>query len=207
MPFSTYTELQTAVATWLARGDLTAHIPDFIALAERDITARLNLPLLDKIATGTMTAGQAWIDLPADYVDGDLLEYGQGRKVDIVSRDKASDAAQNGPPGMPVASFVHGTQMRLAPGPGSDHAYTLFYRGGVESLATAAGGVTALLTKYPNLHLYGALFHATPFLGQDQRLGTWGGLYRDAMKAALIEADRTRFGHGPMRMRPDRGTP
>jgi hypothetical protein len=34
MALSTYSDLQTAVATWLHRSDLTAIIPDLITLAE-----------------------------------------------------------------------------------------------------------------------------------------------------------------------------
>ena len=34
MALSNYSELQSAVADWLERGDLTARIPDFIRLAE-----------------------------------------------------------------------------------------------------------------------------------------------------------------------------
>jgi len=41
---TTYAELQTSIATWLVRDDLTAIIPDFITLAEskfkRDIRVR-----------------------------------------------------------------------------------------------------------------------------------------------------------------------
>jgi hypothetical protein len=34
MSITTYSELQTAVANWLKRSDLTATIPDFIRLAK-----------------------------------------------------------------------------------------------------------------------------------------------------------------------------
>ena len=38
MALGTFTELKDAIADWLDRSDLTARIPDFIALAE----ARIN---------------------------------------------------------------------------------------------------------------------------------------------------------------------
>ena len=45
MAFTTYTELKSVVADYLARTDLTAQIPDFITLAEvrlkRDLRIRL----------------------------------------------------------------------------------------------------------------------------------------------------------------------
>ena len=38
---STYTDLQTAVAQWMHRTDLTALIPDFIALTEEKLNRYL----------------------------------------------------------------------------------------------------------------------------------------------------------------------
>jgi len=43
MSIATYSELQTAVADWMHRTDLTAKIPDFITLAESRINAPSSL--------------------------------------------------------------------------------------------------------------------------------------------------------------------
>ena len=41
MAITTYSELQSAVADWLNRDDLTSVIPNFIELAEADLTRNL----------------------------------------------------------------------------------------------------------------------------------------------------------------------
>ena len=68
MALGTYTDLKTSVANYLEREDLTATIPDFITLTEnrlnRDIRARVNMIR----ATTTTTAGIAFYDLPAHYI-------------------------------------------------------------------------------------------------------------------------------------------
>ena len=53
MAIGTYAELQTAVANWLDRGDLTDRIQEFIDLAEARINRNLRLRLMETTATGT----------------------------------------------------------------------------------------------------------------------------------------------------------
>ena len=47
MAIGTYAELQTAVANWLDRGDLTDRIKEFISLAEARMNRVLRLQLMD----------------------------------------------------------------------------------------------------------------------------------------------------------------
>ena len=55
MAIGTYAELQTAVANWLDRGDLTDRIQEFIDFAEARINRNLRLRLMETAATGTLT--------------------------------------------------------------------------------------------------------------------------------------------------------
>jgi hypothetical protein len=68
MAITTYAELQTALADWSHRDDLTTKLPDFIALAE----ARLNDMLLLKDSESeeslTLTQGQNYVALPSGFV-------------------------------------------------------------------------------------------------------------------------------------------
>src|SRR5262245_22678107 len=66
MPFTTYNELKDAVASWLARDDLTTFIPDFITLFEAAAARRLRVRPMETTATLTPSAGSA--NLPADYL-------------------------------------------------------------------------------------------------------------------------------------------
>src|SRR3954468_13495184 len=55
MAITSYAELQAAVGNWLARSDLSARLPEFIALAEADI--RRNLLPVDVQVGQTLDAG------------------------------------------------------------------------------------------------------------------------------------------------------
>ena len=61
MSISTYTELQTAVANFLARTDLTSQIPDFIKLAEVRMSRELESRSQEKRATATLVANDEFI--------------------------------------------------------------------------------------------------------------------------------------------------
>src|ERR1700756_196830 len=66
MTIQTYSDLQSAIASWIARGDLAASIPDFIALFESVANRRLRLRQQESAATLAPSSGVA--TLPADYL-------------------------------------------------------------------------------------------------------------------------------------------
>ena len=57
MAIGTYAELQTAVANWLDRDDLTDRIPEFIALAEAKMNRNLRISLMENVSTDILLAG------------------------------------------------------------------------------------------------------------------------------------------------------
>src|SRR5207237_812083 len=68
MSITTYTELTAAVADWVHRSDLTARIPDFIALAEDEINTEMRLRLMEVDETLTFSSGRT-VALPARFLE------------------------------------------------------------------------------------------------------------------------------------------
>ena len=68
MALSTFTELKEAVADWLDRSDLTARIPDFIALAEARINRELRIRPMEVRSTMYTTVDQQYFNLPGGYI-------------------------------------------------------------------------------------------------------------------------------------------
>ena len=66
MSITTYTELKTAVANFLARTDLTTQIPDFISLAEARLSRELESRSQEKRANATLVVGDEFVALPTD---------------------------------------------------------------------------------------------------------------------------------------------
>ena len=68
MAFTSYTDLKSTVADYLARSDLTTQIPDFITLAENRLRRDLRLRQMLKVVTTAMTAGDGTVALPSDFL-------------------------------------------------------------------------------------------------------------------------------------------
>ena len=87
MTLSTYQDLQSSIAAWLMRDDLTGVIPDFIALAEADMNQRLRLRGMLVRATTTIS-GAGYETLPDDFLglrratlDGIEIGFAPGQQM------------------------------------------------------------------------------------------------------------------------------
>ena len=65
---STYAELQTEVNRWSHRSDMTARVPDFIALAEARMNDALILKDMEVEETLSSAIGANYVALPTGYV-------------------------------------------------------------------------------------------------------------------------------------------
>ena len=66
MSLDTYSNLQTSIANFLARDDLTTNIPDFISLAEARMSRELDTRSQEASTTISTVAGTESYALPTD---------------------------------------------------------------------------------------------------------------------------------------------
>ena len=66
--FTDYTSLQSTVASYLARTDLTTQIPEFIRLGETRLRRDLRLRQMIKVATAIASAGDGTVEIPDDFL-------------------------------------------------------------------------------------------------------------------------------------------
>ena len=59
---------------------------------------------------------------------------------------------------------------------------------------------TTFLQTIPELYLYGSLAEAAPFIMQDERIKTWGSLYKEAIKNANETSSRGSTTSSPLQM-------
>lgn len=187
----TYAGLKASIADWLNRSDLTAQIPDFITLAEGQMTRRFvgrmrqGLPYPRRIMQRTdaaIASGDEYVPVPADF-HGPIELVLQGTPEIVVDYLDPTNFQQwkeaNPYPGMaPVYYTVISCQLQLYPV--ADKAYTaeLTYLKRFEA-ANAAGNW--ILTDYPDAYLYGALLQSAPYLKDDERATTWAALFTAAV--------------------------
>ena len=201
MAISTYSELQSAVADWLLRTDLTSVIPSFIDLAE----AKFNRRIRDyRMVTRTsITVDAQYEDVPTDWLENVRfqLETSPITTLEYVTPDQASEEERlHSSNGRPLFFTMIGEQFQIIPSPDTTYSATLTYYAKIPALSDS-NTTNWLLTTAPDLYLYGTLMEAAPYLDDDQRIQTWGSLYEQGMNALQIESDRAKVGSSSIRMR------
>ena len=212
MGLSNYAELQAAVGNWLARGDLAAQIPDFIALAEQRIfygsddpsfpSPPLRIRAMEETtdpATYVTVPDVATLALPPGFLEARALWLATDpvRDLDFVTQKQlAAEWAGRAAARPRVYSFA-GDALRLGPTPDAAYGISLSYYRKFDPLAVTP--TNWLTINAPGIYLYAALLEAQPFLMKDERLPVWAALYGAAARALMQSDARDRFG-GPLAM-------
>jgi hypothetical protein len=183
MDLDTYDGLKEAIADALARDDLTDQIPLFIKLCEAANARNLRVSDMETIATATMVDGE--VALPSDFIEViDLRGDNLNRSWTSITPYQAQRDYPTGA-GITAHYTVTGNVLRTYPGGGDDNVILTYY---ARPQALDAGNQTNwLLTKAPDVYLYGSLKHSAPWLADDARIQVWESLHQQA----LTEVRRT----------------
>jgi hypothetical protein len=181
MAIATYAQLQAAAANWLVRADLTARIPEFIALAE----ARLNRVLRPRLAETevalTASVGARTILLPAGFTEPlrVWIDHADGRtELPFLDASLIRASSLRGEPG---AWAVDGAS--LAFDRPCNQAYALTLRMLRAFALSDTAPTNGLLSEAPDVYLFATLSEAAPFL-RDAELA---GAYETKLGRAIAE--------------------
>ena len=201
MSFTTYAELQTTIAGYLARSDLTTQIPDFITLAETRLRRDLRIRQMLSTTTLTCTSGTATVNIPSDFLEvKDFVVTGNPvmplnyESPSLFSRNSRSMDA-----GKPLNYTVLASTFKLAPIPDSNYTLSLVYSIAPPFLSTSNTSNT-FLTVCPDLLLYASLLEAEPYLMNDARINTWGTMFDRAMGSLTRSDEKGQFSGVPLAM-------
>jgi len=195
MAFSTYSELKTSIANFLARDDLTSQIPDFIRLAEARMSRELDARSMEKRATATTVAGDSYISLPTDLREirnvqlntdpAKTLEY---YTVQMINTDYAGQGQ-----GKPKAYSIVGTEILLKPTPDAAYTLEIVYGENVQALSDEDTNNTILL-RHPDAYLYGSLMNAYTYLMDETRASQYDQLFTRIMDEIIRDTEKARYG-------------
>lgn len=209
MALDTYTGLQSAIADTLNRGDLTAAIPNFVALAEAQMARRFVSRVKDglPVPRRLMTREDASIDAGAEYVavpDGFIgprvltLKTDPIKELDFapaeVFQQLKSDYPLSGPPRYYT---VVGEELQLYPV--ADQSYTAELFCLVRPAALSGTNQSNwVLADHPDAYLYGSLAQSAPYLREDARVAMWASLFTSALDD-ICKADPMPSNKAPVR--------
>ena len=202
MAITTYAELQSSIANWLNRDDLTSVIPDFISLTEAGINRDLrHYKMVNRVDA---TLDSRYVQMPADWLETVRFGITSGTtyRLELVSRDDMLEYRQNTSDiaGIPKFYANIGDTIEVFPTPAAEYQMQLQYYAKTPALSDS-NTTNWLLTDAPDIYLYGALVQAAPYLNDDARTQTWAALYSAAMQSMQKASDDTRFAGSGLRMR------
>jgi len=182
MALDTYSELQAAIIRWAMRtGDteFAAEVPTFIELAESRINRTLRVSDMETTTTTTLDDDGA-MDLPEDFLElRAFLGSGSPQySLAPVTPAFAADEYAGAGAGTSYSYAIVGNNLTTFPAGTGDATLTYFAK--VPALSDEEP-TNWLLTKAPEVYLYGALMESAPYLMDDQRTVGWGTLFQKAI--------------------------
>jgi len=185
-----YAWLQAEVVDWLRRKDMAPRVPKFITMAEARINRIVQARGMEVETTLAFQPGVGAVRLPVGF-DTPIAAWevvGDGRRdLSPVVPEQLSGTTQRG---CPTYWAVSGAYLALDRPADVTRRVALRYRGLLRLSAAAPNN--SVLTKYPDVYLYGALMEAAMFIRDQEALAMWASMFDSAMKELNRNESRAR---------------
>lgn len=199
MSIASYSELKTAVASWVNRSNLTANVPDFIALGEariyRDLRIRaMETALSSAIAAGVVAVPSGYIELKFAYLNTTPIGKLTRKDAEWVYLNYPTRSADSQP------KFIarEGDNFIFGPYPdGSSYTVKGIYYKRLDALSDS-NTTNWFTTNAPDLLLWAALCEAAPFLVNDSRIPIWEGKYEFVKRQLQRQDEQEEFSGSPL---------
>lgn len=182
MAISTRAELESEIAAWLDRSDVEARIPGFISLFEGEANRKIRGA--DAIARCRGTINQGYVELHDRYLE--LISVRLPlipcpKPITYKPPDELATLFYAEPSGTPRYFTILGREMQFAPAPADATVVEMvFYK--YLQLGPEPAATNWLLTKFPDVYLWGSLVMSNAFLKHDERVTTWADRLSNAME-------------------------
>jgi hypothetical protein len=191
-----YATLQSTIADYLNRADLTSQIQTFIQFAEADLNTRLRDRQM--IVRAEATSNQEYVQLPADWLEALNLQLVGGMSpLRYITLDESDIVNSTQALTSPTFYSLMNGAIELVPPPAVNVDIEMVYFGKIPALSDAVA-TNWLLTKAPDVYLYGALTHAAPFLMDDARMQVFGQIYLARVQSLQEESQKALHSGSPL---------
>lgn len=202
MTISSYSDLQSAAANWMARTDLTSRIVEFITLTEAELNRKVRTRQMMVTQTTTPSSGQ--FSLPSDYLSWVYVRNtasGLINDLEYVHPTQFANEYPNNASSTPRVFTVQGTTdnvgvVKFTPTDSTSIDFTYYSK--ISALSTSNTS-NWLLTAHPDVYLAGTLTEGYAYTKDYDQAAIWK-TRRDALIDEINLLDqKTR---GPSAMRP-----
>ena len=202
MAITTYAELQTAIANFLDRSDLTSIVPTFIDLCEADMSRKIRHWRMEQRSTAELDT--QYSALPADFLEPIRLSItgGSTYTLEMESQAQMSNRRMQNldTGGRPRFYAMTDGKVEVYPSPDATYELEMVYHAKIPALADDATS-NWVLSYHPDAYLYGALIHSAPYLVEDTRTQIWSALYQSAVDGINNEGQSAKYGGSGLRMK------
>ena len=202
MSFATYSDLQTSIANYLARSDLTSQIPDFITFAENRLRRELRIRQMLKSVTTATVSGDSTVELPIDFlqVRDFVVMTNPITPMSYSSPSALSNDPRTSEVGVPKSYTILASEFQVSPAPDGVYTLKMLYFAAPEYLSDS-NTTNVFLTKAPDALLYASLIEAEPYLMNDARINTWGTMYDRALSSLTKSDEEGQYSGVPLAMK------
>jgi len=201
----TYAQLQTEIANWLDRTDLTSEIPTFIELAEASFNRTIRAP--DMITKDdSFSISSQYTTLPTDTLEiiRIVIDLQPVIVLEYLSPEDLSElrVALTGT-GKPYYFTLIGgasNQLEVLRSPDQTYTSSIIYYTRIPALTDSAT-TNWLLTNNPDIYLFGALVEAEPYLKNDERMPLWTSRLEQALTTLRLQGERELHSGSSINMR------
>jgi hypothetical protein len=199
---STYSDLKTAIANYLARTDLTDQIPDFIRFAEIRLRRELRIRQMLKTVTTSTTGGDSTVELPSDFLEvrDFFIDLNPVQPLTYSSPSSFSRNTRRAESGKPLDYTIMALEFELAPIPDSNYTLELLYYAAPTFLSDSNTS-NVFMANTPDALLYASLLEAEPYIMNDARIQTWGSMYNRAIETLNISDQQGQYSGVPLAMK------
>jgi len=201
MAISNYSELNTAVANWLDRDDLTDRIPEFIALAEARFNRLLRIRAMETKQTASTVADQRNLALPTNFIQMRNLQINTSpiTSLEYVTPEMYDRLYGGSDTGTPKAYTILADEIQLGPIPASVQTIEMLFYKKFDAL-TSSAATNWMITNAPDVYLYGCLLEAEPFIMNDPRVQLWATAFQQAIADIQDQDNRDRHSGSALRV-------
>ena len=196
--FTSYDNLKTNIADYLARSDLTEKIPMFVSLAEKRLNRDLRLRQMLQQSTYSLTSGYK-VPTPTDFLEMKDIHIDANPVVNLNFKTVSQfyRLGNSSSTGQPINYTLVSDNFVLAPRPVSGATINMTYYK-IPKVLSDTNPSNEYLEVCPDLLLYASLVESAPFLMDDARLQTWEALYTRGLTSITKSDEQSEFPAQPL---------
>lgn len=205
-----YGQLKTAVGSWVNRSNLTAKIPDFIALAEDRIARDTRIRPLDQETSAAITINAQTVSFAtagiSDFLGARRFYQNNSShpKLAYMPSEAFWETAGAWQTGTPQYFTIEGSGLSFAPAPDTTYTGRLLYWKRWAALSADAD-TNWLLQNHRELYLAGALIEAAVYRSDESAALRWAAVFDDAAEQLERATLAAKYPAGDLTVKSDVG--